>query len=169
MTDSGPLRVSVRPYEPADAGVTLTIFTDAITQTAAAHYRPEQIEAWARPGRRALADWDRERGERATVVAVLETEVVGFSDVDRDGWIDMLFVAPRYHRRGVARTLLGSIERGARAAGAAQLSADVSLPARPCFERIGFAVVREQRARAEGIALTNYRMVKELTASPSGR
>lgn len=158
-------RVTLRSYESADAAATLAIFTEAITQTAAAYYTAEQVEAWAKPGRRELSAWDKAVGGRASVVAVLGAEVVGFSDVDKHGYIDMLFVSPRYLRRGVARTLLNFIEHQALVAGTTELSSDVSIAARAFFESIGFEVVREQRPVKEGTELTNYRVTKALTST----
>ncbi|WP_306418768.1 GNAT family N-acetyltransferase [Arthrobacter psychrolactophilus] len=42
-------------------------------------------------------------------------EPAGFSDVDPNGYIDMMFVAPRFHRRGVAKQLLAHVETHMRA------------------------------------------------------
>jgi putative acetyltransferase len=143
--DSDAPPVALRPYEPAAASGTLTVFTEAIVQTAAAHFTAEQIEAWAKQGRRDLATWDSAMIERRSVVAVQGGEVVGFSDVDQQGYIDMLYVSPRHLRRVIARTLLGFLEEQARAAGTSELTSDVSVAARPFFERFGFEVLREQR------------------------
>lgn len=165
MTDPNVRDLVLRSYEPRDAAATLAIFTEAITHTAAAYYTPEQIEAWAQPGRRDLHAWDEAMRRRASVVAVAGGVVVGFSDVDVDGYVEMLFVSPRYLRRGVARTLLAFIEHRAQAAGTTMLSSDVSLAARPFFESIGFGVIREQQPLKEGIALTNYRMTR--TVAPA--
>ena len=167
MNASDTPPVTLRPYRSADAAATLTVFTEAITQTAAAHYTPEQIEAWARPGRRDLPSWDQAMSDRASVVAVRGDEVVGFSDVDGDGYIDMLFVSPRLVRRGIARTLLGFVEQRARSAATPELTSDVSVAARPFFESVGFHVVREQRPVKDGIELTNYRMRKVLGGDPA--
>ena len=49
--------------------------------------------------------------DRASVVAVLGGEVVGFSDDDRSGHVDMLFVSPKHSRRGTAKTLLRSTRK----------------------------------------------------------
>ncbi|MDR6199154.1 putative acetyltransferase [Microbacterium sp. SORGH_AS428] len=163
MDDSAALRVALRPYSSADAAATLAVFTDAITQTASAHYTPEQIEAWARPGRRDLPAWDEAMSGRGSIVAVAGDEVVGFSDVGQDGYIDMLFVSPRHVRRGIARSLLAFIESRARSSGIAELTSDVSVAARLFFESVGFEIVREQRPIKEGVALTNFRMRKLLT------
>ena len=156
--------ITLRGYQPSDAAATLNVFTEAITQTAAAHYTAEQIDVWAKPGRRDLAAWDKAMSERASVVAIQGAEVVGFSDVNRHGYIDMLFVSPRHLRRGIARTLLRFVEQQARSAKTAELTSDVSVAARPFFESLGFDVVREQRPVKDGVELTNYRMRKKLSS-----
>lgn len=165
MTELDRSLIALRRYEPIDAAVTLSIFTDAITQTAAAHYSPEQIEVWARSGRRDPLVWHEAMSRRASVVAVIDGEVVGFSDVDGNGYIDMLFVSPAVQRRGVARVLLGFIEQKARGEGIGVLSSDVSITACPFFEYIGFVIVREQQHVKEGVALTNYLMTKVLAST----
>jgi putative acetyltransferase len=166
VNDSDVSPVALRAYEPADASDTLAVFTEAIIQTAAAHYTAEQIEAWAKPGRRDLATWDSAMRERGSVVAVQDSELVGFSDVDQHGYIDMLFVSPRHLRRGIARTLLSFVEEQARSAGTLELTSDVSVAARPFFERFGFDVLREQRPVKDGVEMTNYRMRKRISPLP---
>ncbi len=49
-------------------------------------------------------------------------------------------------------------ERLAREAEAAELTSDVSIIARPFFERAGFAVVGEQHPALAGVALMSFRM-----------
>lgn len=161
MTNS-PAHVELRAYESADAAATLRVFQDAILVTAAAEYAPEQLAVWARPGDRNLSDWDRAMLARSSVVALVGGTVAGFSDVNTEGYIDMVFVSPEFGRRGVARELLGFVERRARANAASRLSANVSLTARPLFAALGFDVVAEQQPVIDGIAMTNLVMVKML-------
>ncbi|WP_203580351.1 GNAT family N-acetyltransferase [Microbacterium hibisci] len=163
--DFEPARPRVRSYRAEDARATLTIFLAAITETAAADYSPEQVQAWARPDRRNLTEWDAARKSRNTYVAVIGGEVVGFSDVAETGYIDMMFVSPTHARRGVARTLLTTLEQRARDAGASRLTADVSITARPFFERAGFQVVAEQHPVTGGVQMTNFHMAKSLANS----
>lgn len=138
------------------------MFLAAVTQTAAVDYSPEQIAAWARPDERRLADWDQAMRSRNSYVAVIESDVLGFSDVSEEGYIDMMFVDPRHSRRGVAAALLAVIEARARDLGARQLAADVSITGRPFFELNGFAVTAEQHPVAAGVQMTNFHMVKPL-------
>jgi GNAT superfamily N-acetyltransferase len=152
----------VRDYVSGDAATTLDIFLDAVTVTASVDYSPEQIAAWAGPQDREIGAWDSARAECGTVVAILDGDIAGFSDVNADGYIHMLFVAPRFGRRGVASALVAAVEQRARRLGATSLSTNASITARPFFEQHGFVVVAEQRPITRGVSMTNYRMLKQL-------
>lgn len=158
----------IRPYGYADAADTLAVFLAAVIETAAADYSPEQIQAWARPEARDLSTWHAAMKERNSYVATVDGVPAGFSDVDADGYIDMMFVAPRYLRQGVARQLIGHVEAHARQEQLTELTADVSITARPFFERFGFNVVAEQHPVRDGVQLTNYKMTKKLLGSAVG-
>lgn len=53
-------------------------------------------------------------------------------------------------------------EERARRSGASRLCSNVSITARPLFERHGFRVDAEQRPVVDGVAMTNFRMSKVL-------
>jgi putative acetyltransferase len=40
--------------------------------------------------------------------------------------------------------------------------ADVSITAKPFFEKIGFKIIQEQHVKLNGIELTNYKMEKSI-------
>lgn len=163
MSERNPAsHMDIRSYRSEDAQGTLAVFLAAVTVTASADYSREQIAAWARPDRRNVADWNRGMADRNTYVAVVDEEVVGFSDVNVDGYIDMMFVSPRYARQGIAHSLLKLLETHARDLGARRLSADVSITARPFFECHGFNVGAEQHPVMAGVQMTNFRMTKRL-------
>lgn len=157
-----PEPVLVRPYQATDASATLAAFLHAVTVTASADYSPAQVAAWSAPQERNVEDWNFARTRLGTVVALAEGEIAGFSDVSAEGYIHMMFVSPRYGRRGVASALLAEVDRRGRATNATALSTDASITARPFFERHGFSVLREQHPHTRGVRMTNYRMVKPL-------
>ena len=154
--------IDVRSYRGEDASATLTVFLEAITETAAADYSPAQIAAWARPEQRTVPEWHRAMQGRNSYVALLDKQVVGFSDVSCEGYIDMMFVSPRHSRRGVASALLSHLHVRAQAQGIRALAADVSITARPFFERHGFTIVTHQNPITGGVQMTNFRMTKVL-------
>lgn len=154
--------VAIHPYRLADASDTMAIFLAAVTETAAANYTPEQIQAWARPEEREISTWNAAMQARNSYVATVDGESAGFSDVDAHGYIDMMFVDPRFLRLGVAKQLLAHVEAHTRAEGLTELTANVSITARPFFERYGFVVQAEQHPLMVGVRLTNYAMKKNL-------
>ncbi|GIG35629.1 GNAT family N-acetyltransferase [Cellulomonas pakistanensis] len=151
----------LRPYRPDDAGPTLDVFRRAVRVTAARDYTPEQVEAWA-PDDLDAAAWAARRAAARTRVAERDGAVVGFTDVDPAGYVDMLFVDPDAARQGVARALLAWAVETAVADGAAELTTHASVTARPFFEAHGFEVVAEQHPVRRGVELTNYRMRRPL-------
>jgi len=159
-----PGAVTVRDFRADDSAVTLSVFLDAITVTASANYSPEQIAAWSAPHDRSVTEWGLSRASTNTIVAIVDGSIAGFSDVDNDGYIHMMFVAPEFGRRGVARALLEEVESRARTLGVTVLSTNASITARPFFERHGFQAVATQHPTLRGVSLINYRMVRSLPA-----
>lgn len=155
------------PLQRSDAGTTLAIFTDAVTCIAAKDYSLEQIRSWARPGERSAEDWHIAMSGRNSFVATIGEEVVGFSDVDEQGCIDMLFVSPGYQGLGVASAMLVEAEKQARKQRSKALSADVSITARSFFEKSGFTVEKRREPVRHGVKLVNHRMRKLLIPKPA--
>ena len=151
----------IRPYRDADASGTLAVFVLAVRETASAHYDARQIAVWA-PDDTDLAEWGARRAAVSTRVAEIDDQIVGFTDLDDAGHVDMLFVRPSFGRRGVASTLFDTVLVDARQAGLAALTVDASLTARVFFERNGFVAVAQQEVERDGVRLTNFRMRLEL-------
>ncbi|MCB7137304.1 GNAT family N-acetyltransferase [Cellulosimicrobium marinum] len=151
----------LRDYESADAAATLDVFRRAVRGTASRDYSPEQVRAWA-PDDVDVARWAARRAAARTQVAEHEGRVVGFTDVDAEGYVDMLFVDPGVVRQGVASALLGWVAATARSDGATELTTHASVTARPFFEARGFVVVAERRPVLRGVEMVNYAMRRPL-------
>jgi putative acetyltransferase len=150
----------IRPYQAADLDVVIEIFLRAIREVASKDYDQAQVDAWAQADRER---WATRRLSRPTWVAVLGQETVGFSDLEPDGHLDMMFVHPAHQGLGVATLLLKTVEAVATAQGINRLFTEASLTARPFFERRGFSVLASQCVEKRGQLLTNVRMEKTLT------
>ena len=154
--------MEIRPYAETDAPATLSVFLAAVMETAAVHYSAEQIAAWARPAERDVNQWNLARTSLNTYVATIGLEVAGFADLEDDGYIDMMFVAPKFGRRGVAGALLTHLHGIALMAGTSELYTNASITARPFFEQHGFTVVAKQHPVTLGVEMTNYKMTLPL-------
>jgi putative acetyltransferase len=153
--------ITLRPYHAADAAKLVELFSAAVRAIPRSDYSEAQLAAWA-PDDIDLARFAQRCGTKSTWVAVCGSGIAGFSDLEGEGHIDMLYVHPDFQRRGVARALLVHIEGLARARGLARLYTEASITARPAFEAQGFRVIAAQTVARRGERLTNYRMEKRL-------
>ena len=153
--------ITIRDYQESDCEMLAQIFIRAVRQIARRDYSPAQIAAWA-PDIDDMAAFAARRGDKPTFVAEYDGQVAGFSDLDSEGHIDMFYVNPDFQRRGVGSAMLRFITARAQSERVKRLYGEVSITARPVFERHGFKVLAYQTVQTNGQALGNYRMEKLL-------
>lgn len=73
-----------------------------------------------------------------------------------------MFVHKDFQGKGIATILLNEIERYATTRGIMRITSEVSLTARPFFEKRGYIVEVEQKRKANQLYLTNFWMEKRL-------
>ena len=153
--------LSVRPYQPSDAPALSALYEASVRALGGRDYSAAQIDAWASltPSADNLAD--RMADGRTRLVAVTN-DIAGFIDVEADGHIDLLYVAPSAAGQGVARLLLETAEALASVSGAARLYAEASETARPAFERLGFTVTARRDFEVAGVPIHNWAVEKPL-------
>jgi putative acetyltransferase len=153
--------IAIRSYRAEDIAGLIALFRDSVRNTARRDYTESQVRAWA-PDLIDHVQFAQRCAAKSTWVADYEHRVAGFSDIERDGHIDMLYVHPDFQRRGVARALLAHTEKYARSRGLDRLYTEASITARPVFEAFGFHVLAVQTVEVRGEFMTNYRMEKRL-------
>jgi putative acetyltransferase len=153
------LEITIRSYAPGDCRPLIEVFRESIRRTGIRHYSLEQVHAWA-PDEIDAERFGLRRASRQTWVAEIDGKAVGFSDLEPDGHIDMLYVHPDFQRRGVASALLRVVESAASERGLTLLYTESSICACATFERFGFRVLKGQTVAIGGQILVNYRMEK---------
>lgn len=156
----GEPEIAFRRHRQDDAGAILALFRDTIRRVNCADYTPAQVEAWAQPDMTVDAWAGRLR--EATWIVEADGQLVAFAELEPDGYIDCFYCHADWQGAGIGSRLMRHLEQEARKAGAQSLFADVSVTARPFFERRGFVAERTQQVRLGGEQLTNYRMRKLL-------
>ena len=97
------------------------------------------------------------------IVAVNQlSQIVGFSSITPQGYLHSMFVHKDFQGKGIATLLLKEIERYAMESKMVRITSEVSITARPFFEKWGYTVEIEQKRKANQLCLTNYWMAKEL-------
>lgn len=153
--------VALRPYAPSDLDAIIEVFMSSVRKVAARDYTADQLAAWA-PDAIDRERWARRRENRETWVATVDDAVAGFTDLEPDGHLDMLFVDADHQGMGLAARLVAAVEASACARGLLRIFTEASLTARPFFERRGFVVLAAQEIALGDQVLCNFRMEKRL-------
>jgi putative acetyltransferase len=149
--------MNLRPYHPDDAAGLLALFKDSIRHVAARDYDDAQVAAWASdhidPAR-----WAARFDGCFVRVAVDGAALAGFAEMEPDGRVGRFYVSADHQRRGVGRLLMAALLDEAKRLGVRRLYSEVSITARPFFERFGWTVLAEQTVVVRGVTFVNYRM-----------
>ncbi len=155
----------MRDYRPGDLEEVVELFRRAVHEMASRDYSPAQLAAWA-PELPDLEAWSRRLQHGGMFVCERNGRIAGFTRVDDTGHLDLLFVHPEAQHQGIGQSLLDHAISWAAHHGIRRLSADVSITARPAFERAGFHELARQVVERRGVSLVNFRMAREVSAEP---
>lgn len=148
--------MEIRTYQPADCKEMAELFYQTVHTVNAKDYTQPQLDAWA-TGQVDLEQWNRSFLAHLSLVAVEDGAIVGFGDMASDGYLDRLYVHADHQGRGIATALCDRLEQAVQS----PLTTHASITARPFFEKRGYAVIKEQTVERQGVALTNFVMIKE--------
>ncbi|MCF7352728.1 GNAT family N-acetyltransferase [Vibrio sp. CK2-1] len=151
--------ITIRPYQPEDAQILWQLFFNTVRQINVRDYTQAQVEAWAED-KSDLTDWIEKMKGNQPFVATLNDKIVGYADLQGDGYINHFFCHHQYQGCGVGKALMLHIHEQAKQRNLARLHADVSMTAKPFFEHAGFIVKEKQSVSLRGQQFTNYRMEK---------
>jgi putative acetyltransferase len=155
--------VLIREYKPGDAAAIVRLFYETVRSINLKDYSKEQVEAWA-PQLPDHEVWQARMSRRCTLVAEDAGEVIAFAELVSDGCLDMFYCRRDFIGQGVGQYLYRAIEAKALGMGLQRIFAEVSITARPFFERCGFSASRPQTVKRAGVELPNFRMEKSLAA-----
>jgi putative acetyltransferase len=131
----------------------------AVHEIASAVYTPEQCLAWA--ARRPNHDHWKNRCElKRPFVAVVESEIAGFLELDTDGHIDCAYINPKFQRRGIMTRLVEHAVSTCFSMKIHRVYVEASICAKPMFEKVGFNTVSENIVDLKTVQLLNYKMEK---------
>jgi putative acetyltransferase len=150
--------IKIRAYLENDAQALAEIYFHTIHNINRHDYSSEQINAWAPSASVEAAGWKKKWLQLKPIVAELNSQVVGFVEFESDGHIDCFYVHHLYQNQGIGNALLREVIRRADEANLKRIYAEVSITAKPFFERQGFKMITEQQVRLRGVTLTNFLM-----------
>ncbi|WP_299003775.1 GNAT family N-acetyltransferase [uncultured Shewanella sp.] len=151
--------ITIRQYCTADAMSTWKLFYHTIHHVNSMDYSLKQVTAWA-PDEFDLSVWQQKMDRIAPFIAEIQGVIVGYADLQEDGYIDHFFCHHEYQGMGVGKALMQHIFMQGQLAGIMRFYSDVSLTAKMFFHHFGFQVDKQQEVLIRGETLTNFKMVK---------
>lgn len=139
----------------------LILFTETIQHTCKQDYTEKQIEVWTASTKN-TERWITRLTQQFFLVAETDGIITGFSSLENNNYVDVMYVHKNYQGKKIAHTLLHAIENKARQLGAVQLITDASITAKPFFAKQGFKIEKENKLCINGVAISNFRMMKPL-------
>ena len=160
--------VNIREFRAGDEPALHDVFRSAIHQIARADYTEQEVNAWA-PERPDLEPWAQHMRELRPFVAEHEGQIVGYADVQPNGYIDHFFVSGAHGRQGIGTLLMNRLHQAAQSQGVQVLTSDVSLTAQPFFRKFGFDLIEHRTRLIRGVVLRNALMRKEVGTTATER
>ena len=156
--------VHIRTHETADAEPLAHLFYQAVHAIPESLYSTEQKQAWAPAlDAHSVEQWQQRIDATRPFIAQYQDQVAGFIELDTNGHIDCLYVAPRFQGLGIGGQLYQQAVNEARGFGLTTLRVEASHAAKPFFLKRGFKIEQENTVRVRGVDMVNWQMVRTLS------
>ncbi|CAA6800313.1 MAG: GNAT family N-acetyltransferase [uncultured Thiotrichaceae bacterium] len=152
--------MDVRKFRQGDEKELWELFYNTIHNVNIQDYDQAQVATWAPEDLDKNFVVQKFRGIDPFVV-ICDGKIIGYADIQSDGYIDHFYCHHEFQRQGVGSMLFATLEKEAREKGVFKMYSNVSITARPFFEALGFSVEKEQLIQVGDQKLKNYRMVRE--------
>lgn len=158
--------MNVRIYRSEDCKEIVELFYNTVHSINAKDYNEAQLDAWA-PKDIDISKWDKSLLEHYSIVIEDNNIIIGFGDLDMNGYFDRLYVHKDYQGAYVATIIVKEIEKYAQENKIKVITTHSSITAKPFFEKQGYKVIKEQVVERKGQILKNFIMEKTLTLNLS--
>lgn len=153
--------MTIRQATPEDLEAITQLFYDTVKEINSRDYPAQQIDIWA------YAAFNRkkwlEKIESEYFLVAMDDEVfAGFGSIEKDGYLDLMYVHKDFQRQGIAQSILDQLEAWVQKRKVKQIVTEASITAVPFCLKNGYQKVRKQYHEVDGIRITNYKMVKSL-------
>ena len=153
----------IRIAQQSDSAELRDLYKNTVLVVNRRDYSQDEVEDWASCGDD-LSNIEEMIKTHYFIVAVNQlSQIVGFSSITPQGYLHSMFIHADFQGKGIETMLLEEIERYAITKGIIQITSEVSLTARPFFEKKGYVVEKEQKRQANKLCLTNFWMSKTLS------
>ena len=151
--------IIIRRFQPGEEPVLHELFFNTIHNVNIKDYSKEQVNAWA-PRDYNIDDWTNRIRSLSPFVALIDNNIVGYADIQDDGFINHFYCHWQYQGEGIGKTLMQTLFNEGKRKNINRFYAHVSVTAKSFFEHCGFSVVKNQHVTIRGMVLKNFLMEK---------
>ena len=148
--------MKIREYKSSDCNEIADLFYNTVHFINAKDYTEDQLNVWA-TGNINIDKWNESFLNNYTVVVEEDGIIIGFGDINNEGYLDRLYVHKDYQSIGVATAICDRLEKKYEVE---RITTHASITAKSFFEKRGYRVIKKQFVEREGVRLINYIMEK---------
>ncbi|MEN2489170.1 GNAT family N-acetyltransferase [Flavobacterium sp. B11] len=137
------------------------LYIETIQSVCKNDYNTAQIEAWI-SGVKNTERWTAVIETQFVLLAIIKNKIAGFGTLKDGNYIDFFYIHKDFQRQGIADKMLNELETEARKHHSKTITSDISITAKPFFEKKGFVAKAAQKNIRLGVELINFKMEKEL-------
>ena len=153
--------MNIRKYNENDNHEIYKLFYDTVHSVNRKDYTLEQVNVWAKENIN-IEKWCEKFKNSYTLIAEENENIIGFSNINPDGYFDMLYVHKNFQDKQVAKTLLKNIEKYSIENNINSIITYSSITAKSFFEKMGFKTLENNIVIRDNVELSNYLMTKEI-------
>nr|WP_314267613.1 GNAT family N-acetyltransferase [uncultured Moellerella sp.] len=151
----------IRAFQQGDEAALFQVFFSAVHELASQEYTKAQRNAWA-PADIDPLIWAEHMQKLKPFIAEINHQIVGYADIQPNGYIDHFYISSAYGRQGIGSQLMSHLHQQAKLQGISELTSDVSKTAQAFFISHGFEIVEHKFPLRRGLILENALMRKRL-------
>lgn len=148
--------MKIREYKSSDCNEIAYLFYNTVHCINAKDYTEDQLNVWA-TGNIHIDEWNESFLNNYTVVVEENGIIIGFGDINNEGYLDRLYVHKDYQNIGVATAICDRLEKKYEVE---RITTHASITAKSFFEKRGYRVMKKQFVKRDGVRLMNYIMEK---------
>lgn len=149
----------LRDYQPSDAEALAKLYHDSVIGIGASAYDAQQIAVWSSYPED-IEEFTNLLSLGLTLVAVEESRLVAFGQLNPSDHIAFLYTATHAARRGYASEIYNQLEAYAVEQGVKRLHTEASRISKHFFLKVGFQVVETELAERKGVKFERFKMEK---------
>lgn len=154
--------ILIREYHPSYTQFIAQIYYNTIHRINSLDYTKEQVDSWAPPECLEIDGWLKRFALNPPILAFCQDTLVGFAEFEKDGHIDCFYVHHEWIRKGVGTAMMSEILKRAKKQRISRIYVEVSITAKPFFEKNEFILLEDYYVIKNGIERKGFKMERKL-------